>query len=367
MQSPFRHRLSDRQKWQLAISIVLIYLPIRIYVSNSTMNLTIFESKLALWTIEVLLNIVFFKIWIDIIEYLEHLFEWIDVKIRFKLPSQLVTLLIGLVLALVFNFLFNMLWREMHHLLRANFGIGIEYAQLGKDRHVLEQKIKGNTGLTVLAMLATFYLASSRSIYQRLKDVQIKAERLEKENLHAQLAVLKNQLSPHFLFNSFSILASLIENDPVKSVEFVESLAKSYRYILEQSSFEQIQLQTELDFIETYVFLLKSRFEDKIEVVIEPEVLRSGQYKIVPLTLQLLIENAVKHNQMSEEKPLVITLKIVEKYLEISNPIRLRPVHGSSTGLGLDNIINRYRLITEDQVTVDNSNANFTVKIPLLK
>ena len=229
-----------------------------------------------------------------------------------------------------------------------------------------QQLTKSNTALTLMAMLATIYMVSMRRSNQRLEEVRMTAARLEKENLQSQFLALKSQLSPHFLFNSLSILTSLIEKDPQKSVLYVNQLSKSYRYILDQSNLELVTLKTELDFIETYVFLLKARFEDKLEVLIRIPDPAKGRYKIAPLTLQLLIENAVKHNQMSLENPFYITIEMTGTYLVVSNPMRKRKGVPESAEVGLPNIIRRYGLLTKEPVSVSAADDHFTVKIPLL-
>ncbi|MEO6685071.1 MAG: histidine kinase, partial [Dyadobacter sp.] len=189
---------------------------------------------------------------------------------------------------------------------------------------------------------------------------------LEKENIKAHFNALKNQVSPHFLFNNFSVLSTLIETDKEVSIEFVSRLSQAYRYILEQSDFDQIKLHTEIEFLETYMFLLKTRFEDKINLKIQLSDKQTDSYFIVPLTLQLLVENAVKHNQMSVANPLVITISIEDDLLIVRNPIQLREVTEASTGIGLNNIINRYKLLVNKPVFVENIENQFVVKIPLI-
>jgi len=358
--------LLSQEKWQLAISIVFIYLPIRIYVSNIEITLPVLQNKAPFWVVEFLVNIIFFRAWIGVIEFIRNSVAWTAGKISFKLPSQLITFLLGLVLAIVFNFVFIFIWVKMQSVYKEQFDISIVRTEAEMNYLNFRQKTKANTGLTVLAMLATFLLTSNRRIFYNMQEIQLNAERLERENLQAQLMALKNQISPHFLFNSLSILTSLIESDPEKSVLFVKLLSKSYRYILEQSDFDTIKIKKELEFIETYLFLLESRFGEKLKVFIDIPASFKEQYLIAPLTLQLLIENAVKHNQMSDQNPLIVTIKTEIPYLVISNPIRLRPVHGDSTGMGLENIVNRYKLLSPVLASVEKTDGCFIVKIPLL-
>jgi len=366
MQADLRFRLSGQEKWRLAISIVLIYLPIRIYISNFELTWEVIQSKAPLWIIELLVNIVFFTIWISIIEYIQYFVIWTADKISFKLPARLITFLIGLVLAITFNSVFVLFWVKMEATFKKKFNLEIVRTEAERSYAYSGQKTKANTGLTIMAMLATFLLTSNRRIYQSMQEIRLNAERLEREHLQAQLMALKNQISPHFLFNSFSILTSLIESDPEKSVLFVKRLSKSYRHILEQSHSDTIKINKELEFIETYLFLLESRFGEKLKVMIDIPASNAERYLIAPLTLQLLIENAVKHNQMSEQNPLVVKIKTEIPYLIVSNFIRLRPAQADSTGMGLENIVNRYRLLSSTPACVEQKDGHFIVKIPLL-
>jgi|GEM_PF-976571 len=358
--------LASKKKWQLAVGIVLVYLPIRIYISNIEIDLQMIEHKGPLWAIEFLVNIAFFRMWISMVEKIEYFFEWIDGKITFQLPARLFAFLFGIALAILFNFAFICLWINMEAFFKTQFNLTIIRTPIERNFYNRGQKNKANTGLTVMAMLATFYLVSNRKIYLNMQQLLLDAERLERENLQAQLLVLKNQVNPHFLFNNFSILASLIESDPEKSIVFVNRLSKSYRYILAQPNSEKISLRAELDFIETYIFLLKSRFEEKLKIKIDIPQTDYDIFFIAPLTLQLLIENAVKHNRMSDEDPLIVSITLTQEYLKVANLVQLRPVAENSNGLGLQNIINRYKLLTSKKVEINKIDGNFIVKIPLL-
>jgi two-component system LytT family sensor kinase len=360
------YRLSSGQKWKLANGIVFIYLPVRIFINNPSLDQHIFFAKAPLWAVELIINIIFFVLWINVIEFIQLFFEWLDERVKLRLPSRLITFFVGIALAILFNFAFLMIWLKMEGIVRNKFHINI-YKTVPIEKVIRRsEKARFNTGLTVIAMLAAIYMVLERRSNNRLELIRLNAERLQKENVQTQFIALKNQLSPHFLFNSFSILSSLIEKDPAKSVIYVSRLARSYRYILEQSGLESIRLKTELDFIENYTFLLKSRFDEKLSVEIDVPSASREQYKIAPLTLQLLIENAVKHNQMSAEKPLIISIRTEWMYLVVSNPLKIRPGEAGSTGLGLMNIVNRYKLLTKEPVFVIEDGGEFTVKIPLL-
>lgn len=181
----------------------------------------------------------------------------------------------------------------------------------------------------------------------------------------AKFESLKNQLDPHFLFNSLNVLTSLIGENPNQAEKFTTKLSKVYRYVLEQRNKDLVPIMEELNFARTYMQLLGMRFEDAIEFNI-PTTVSNSDLKVVPLSLQLLLENAVKHNVVSPSKPLVITIYESENYLVIENNINPKEAIGKSTKVGLQNIADRYGLITERGVHIENNTKTFKVSLPLL-
>ncbi|MFY0604110.1 MAG: 2TM domain-containing protein [Flavobacteriaceae bacterium] len=181
----------------------------------------------------------------------------------------------------------------------------------------------------------------------------------------AKFESLKNQLDPHFLFNSLNVLTSLIGENPKQAEKFTTKLSKVYRYVLEQRNKDLIPLSEELKFARTYMELLGMRFEDAVKFNI-PESVSNDELKIVPLSLQLLLENAVKHNVVSSLKPLEITIYEEDNYLIIENNINPKEAIGKSTKVGLQNIADRYGLITSKGVKIENDNKKFKVCLPLL-
>ena len=163
-----------------------------------------------------------------------------------------------------------------------------------------------------------------------------------------------------------SILSSLVRIDPDLSEKFIDQLSKSYRYILEHKDHYLVSLRTELDFIDAYSFLLKIRFENKFDVNYHLSELELDKYKIAPMTLQLLIENAVKHNRMSQKEPLIVEVSVLDKVLIVSNKLQVRSGSVGSTGIGLENIKNRYALLTKIPVWAGITEDKFVVKVPLL-
>jgi streptogramin lyase len=205
-----------------------------------------------------------------------------------------------------------------------------------------------------------------RNVRQRMEFMQARAVALERQQLLNEIALLKTQVNPHFLFNSLSILSSLVHVNADLSEQFIDQLSRSYRYILEQKDQSLVTIRTELEFIRAYAFLLKIRFENKFDLLIQVAEKNLDHYKIAPLTLQLLVENAVKHNRMSNNEPLVVTVEQRGEWLEVRNPFRPRGEVAGSTGTGLQNIINRYALLTDRPVWAGECEDHFLVKIPLL-
>ncbi|NEU66988.1 sensor histidine kinase [Spirosoma agri] len=374
------HRLTNRQKWQLALSVFVIYWPIRLYINVSVFSWALIMRNIPFWMLETLLSILFFYAWLNVTEWIQQrLFSRFGegFVVEFGIPAQLATLGIASALAVVFNIAFYTLWHSVDDTLQRGFGIVREQetrAQrpnpqqpMSEDRRKnRDQRRRTNNGLTVMAMLSAFYLASNRRAQRQLEAVQVRAERLEKENVQAQFAALKSQVNPHFLFNSLSILSSLVHADAELSEKFIDQLSRAYRYILEQKDNERVLLKTELEFIQAYRFLLNIRFENKFDVVINVPEADQTRYSIAPLTLQLLVENAVKHNRMSTKEPLHVYIQLEGDCLLVQNNLQPRPQSENSTGVGLQNIITRYALLTDQPVWVGENEGAFIVKIPLL-
>jgi hypothetical protein len=372
------YHLTTRQKWQLALSVFVVYWPIRLYVNISNPLWAFRLTRIPFFIMEIVLFVLFFFIWINVTELIHRrLSTWFGegMLIEFKIPAQLATIVIASLMAVVFNFGFYMLWHTLDEFLEQKFPVyrsqprpaaqrTPEMMALRKENR--DQRGRINNGLTVMAMLAAFYLAANRRAYRRLEDVQVRAERLEKENLQAQFAALKSQVNPHFLFNSLSILSSLVRADADLSEQFIDQLSRAYRYILEQKDNERVLLKTEIEFIQAYRFLLNIRFENKFDIVINVPEADQTRYSIAPLTLQLLVENAVKHNRMSSKEPLHVHIQLEGDCLVIQNNLQHRPQSENSTGVGLQNIINRYTLLTDRPVWIGEVDGSFVVEIPLL-
>jgi sensor histidine kinase YesM len=190
---------------------------------------------------------------------------------------------------------------------------------------------------------------------------------LRNENLQSQFNALKSQVNPHFLFNNLNTLSGLITENPAAATEFVQKLAHVYRYVLQSMDKRIVELETELNFLDAYIYILKMRFQEGllVEMTIPDEAVH---YAIAPLTLQILLENAVKHNIVSAEHPLRVTISYTTgPSLVITNNIQKKLVQEStSTHIGLQNIYRRYRFLEHRQVSIEETTERFTVRIPLI-
>jgi len=211
-------------------------------------------------------------------------------------------------------------------------------------------------------------IAIYESIYfmHQLRQSVEETENLKRENLNAQLDALRTQVNPHFLFNNLNTLVSLIPENPKHAVDFVQQLSKLYRHILEVKDEKSILLKEELDVLKAYAFLLQTRFGHNLVVNIDvPE--EKLNKRIVPLSLQLLMENAIKHNIVSSDKPLQINIFAENGSLVVDNTLQMKKQVTESTGIGLDNIRNRYKLLGDKPVTVTETETKFRVSIPLIE
>ncbi len=201
--------------------------------------------------------------------------------------------------------------------------------------------------------------------YKYRQESRVKEQKIIAGTAEARFDALKNQLDPHFLFNSLNVLTSLIEEDPDQAQRFTTSLSKVYRYVLEQKNKELVPVDEEYAFARTYIQLLKMRFEDGIVFEI-PEKSAHPEARIVPLSLQLLLENAVKHNRVTPDHPLHIRVEERDGFIVVSNDLQQKQVMAKSSGVGLQNIRSRYALLTERLVRVEKSDAAFSVAVPML-
>ncbi|MFV8342775.1 histidine kinase [Flavobacterium sp. XS2P39] len=214
--------------------------------------------------------------------------------------------------------------------------------------------------------VSTFMHARSFMVnWKQASRKEVTQQKIIAGTASAKFESLKNQIDPHFLFNSLNVLSSLIEENPDNAQRFTTSLSKIYRYVLEQKDKELVSVEEELAFAKTYMNLLKMRFENSLFYEL-PAKISDPEAKVVPLSLQLLLENTVKHNVVSEQRPLHIQIFIEGDYLVVQNDYQKKEVLQDRQGVGLQNIINRYGIITNRKVLIVQNEDTFTVKIPIL-
>lgn len=218
-----------------------------------------------------------------------------------------------------------------------------------------------------IALLISAFL-HAKGFMEELKKTskkEVVEQKLIAKSANAQFESLKNQLDPHFLFNSLNVLSSLIDENPRQAQKFTASMSKIYRYVLEQKDKELVTVEDELEFAKTYCELLKTRFEDSVDFIFD---VKKEDYRrfVVPLSLQLLLENCIKHNFATSSKPLIIKIYSENDTLCIENNLQVREQIKESSGIGLANIVQRYALLTKKNVFIEKSDDYFKVKLPVL-
>lgn len=225
-------------------------------------------------------------------------------------------------------------------------------------------------GNLVKSFSATFLIGSiyeAGYFFMQWKQQAIETEAMKSQHLRSELSVLKNQISPHFLFNSLNTLVTLIHEDAEQAARFTQKLSDVYRYILQHKDKEVVDLRTELEFTEAYNYLMKMRFEQSIDIRLNVDE-GSRSLLIAPLTLQMLVENAVKHNVASIASPLRVDIYVENgRSLIVRNNLRRKQTVEGSTGTGLANIKQRYAYLSDRQVDVIETREHFLVALPLLE
>jgi len=242
---------------------------------------------------------------------------------------------------------------------------GVQYFVNGAT--IREFLIQDRMEYYVIPLAVSFLVGVAFSgfhLYRSKQESKFKQQKFIAGEATAQFDALKSQLDPHFLFNSLNVLNSLIEENPEAAQKFTTLLSKVYRYVLEQKSKELVSVEEELNFAKTYMTLVRMRFENSIVFEIAQDI--NFQAKVVPCSLQLLLENAIKHNQITQESPLVVKIFQKGQYLVVTNNNQPKAVIKHSIGVGLVNIKQRYALLTARDVEVEKSVSNFSVKLPLL-
>ena len=216
-----------------------------------------------------------------------------------------------------------------------------------------------------LFISAVLHAKSFMEEWKKSTRSEVVEQKIIAKSANAQFETLKNQLDPHFLFNSLNVLSALIDENPEQAQRFTSSMSKIYRYVLDEKDKELVTVEEEIDFAKTYCNLLKTRFEDSVNFDFEIDE-NDKKYFVVPLSLQLLLENAIKHNYATSQKPLNIRIFTENGFLCIENNLQAREIVKEREGIGLSNIVQRYSLITDRNVFIEKSEHHFKVKVPVL-
>lgn len=229
-------------------------------------------------------------------------------------------------------------------------------------------RVSGVDEIALIAIGVTFVISFFMNAAEFLRNwrrAALDAEMLKKEQMATKYESLKNQVNPHFLFNSLNALTNLVYEDQDMAADFIRQLSKVYRYVLDTKSQEVVSLADELKFVASYLVLQKTRFDDKLRVQID---LKGFENRMVPpISLQILLENAIKHNVISEEDPLDVKIYVEDEQLVVSNNLQKKniPIE-ESAGMGLPNIVARFEFLSNKKVEIIDGPENFIVKLPLL-
>lgn len=282
------------------------------------------------------------------------------------------------VFILQFNINWKYLYSDIHRMTRRVFSffvnvllgaviiniLFIVYPFITGELLPIEEKNRFYFGYVVVFIILFFIAGFLR--YQIVNQQQvIENEKLKQENLENELVALKNQINPHFLFNSLNSLNSIIRGNK-EATKFVNKLSFMYRYILQSGDRNLVTLKDELKFLDSYIFLIKTRYRNRFAIDIN---ISDNLYdeKVPPLALQLLVENAVKHNEISQSNPLLVKVYFDNNYLCVENKIRLRTTFVDSTGNGLSNLNKRCILLKDREIEISDDDGVFKVKFLLIK
>jgi sensor histidine kinase YesM len=221
--------------------------------------------------------------------------------------------------------------------------------------------------IILIAVIFITHVYETIFLVKESENEMIRNEQLERARAEAELEALKNQIDPHFIFNSLNTLSHLIDNNPGKAKQFNDNLADVYRYILQNKARDLVLLREELEFLQHYFLLLQIRFEKAVQLQIHIKEETLDQYLIPPISLQILAENAIKHNEFSETDPLLIEMEMKNDELIVHNQVRRKMLRKASSKIGLQNLGERYKLTTNKEIVIKEEEKDFTVSLPILK
>lgn len=363
---PILDQLND--KW---LRIIGISLMLWISISVNSYYRQPFSARMVLMVLLTLMSII--AVW--------HLMRGIILHYREKYPrkSQIAKRLFFtfLTTSIVITLLFWLTSAGQHWLSEGSFDdfrVGHETGSITINNRTLAFSLFGFDSVIIILNFiffqtvyeVVFFIHNSSLREKRLRQAEQEREILKAANLQSQLDALKQQVNPHFLFNSLNVLDSLIEDDPPRARLFLEELSTVYRYLLRSNERHLTELDKELDFIQSYYHLLQTRLGDglQLSIRIDEDYL---QYKLPPLTLQLLVENAFKHNMILPDQPLLIDISTDGAgHLLVRNNIQRKNVRVASNGVGLTNILNKYRMLNQTEPAIRENDGHFLVSLPLI-
>jgi len=319
-------------------------------IGNAIFNGFEFES-----VNEFLIHFSFYQLYAFVLGYSNmYFFDYLE-KYPWKDNDSIKRIIFGIVGSIVITLIGLFLLRML---------TAVFYGDKTFEEFIVNESYRNYTfGLWItLSIVITFHAIY---FFKKNQEKKVKESQIVAQTQTAKFDALKNQLDPHFLFNSLNVLTSLIEENPENAQKFTTSLSKVYRYVLEQKNKDLVSVDEELKFAKTYMSLLKMRFEDSIVFDI-PEQASNPDSKVVPLSLQLLLENAVKHNMVTESKPLHIKIYEFNGNLVVENNLQPKQIVKKSSGVGLSNIMERYQLLTDRKVNINHQASRFAVAIPML-
>jgi len=281
-----------------------------------------------------------------IIDFTDNHISWIQAPVK-RLFTELTTVIVYAFLISIIFSVFSLV------LLNPNYN----FTNLPWDNILRNSKFPIYISLFMTAIL------TSRAFLFEWRSAAIATEKLRGDRFQGQYQSLKNQLNPHFLFNSLNTLSNLVYADQEKAITFIQKLSKIYRYVLEVQKEELVSLKQELTFLESYLGLQKLRFNENLQI----EINVPQQEKLLPpLSLQLLIENAIKHNVVSADDPLKISIVQLDNFITVTNNLQPKDISEDSTGIGLNNIKSRLAFFTDEELSVSKNEHEFIVSLPLL-
>ena len=300
---------------------------------------------------------------------------WNNASVGYLAPISWVDILYRCISVFGFSYLileFNVFrWVKRSYSIRITLSVGVYVLWMILFRlfnHVLDlgtimnPRFDGFIYLLILLMLMV--VAHTMQLSHKSKIDALEKEQLKQEGLRNELMALKNQMDPHFLFNSLNSLSLLVREDQESAEKFIHKLSFLYRYILQSTESDLVHVKEEVRLLESYVYLIKQRFQDNFDVRINIED-RYEALMIPSLALQLLVENAVKHNEISKKNPLFVEIYTQTGFIIVKNKIHLRTGPIDSTGVGLVNLKSRFQLLKMKDITIVNDSDFFIVKLPI--